>query len=974
MLIKLFPLMKPPQFADDEKNRLAGILHVILLILLGMSAVSITLAFIFSFYITSATLLVGGLFFLLALWLLHIGHINLTAVMTLAVLMAGATYLAYTRQGIFDRALLIFPMIIIIASLILERRLFILITALCVAIPGFLVWAEMSGWISRQYSEHVSLFDFIAVAIIFLVTAGLMRILTTNLQQSLTLAHRNEAALTESNLQLEMQKQALQKSEENARLFQQKLQALHRVSLELAQIDNLPTFYRRAVELGRSELGFDRLGLLLLDEKSGFMQGKYGTNERGEVVNESHIQEPLDHPGMAEITAMKRRVLLLEDVPIYYGGKQVGFGWNALTLLWSGQKNLGWLATDNLVKQEPLQQYQLELLSLYGATLVHQMTRIQSDTAVRISEAEARQFQESLQALHEVSLALAQIETEDELYYQAVQLGLTRLGFERLGLLLLDPETNELIGTYGTDESGAISDERTFRQKLSPESSLWALLKQQKRINVVENADLYVSGKVVGQGWRATSGLWDGQAGIGWLSADNLLSLGQPKAFQLEVLYLYSATLGSLITRKRAEIAITKSEAEARQFQEKLQILHEVSIELAGMESLDVIYRLAVEWGRARLGFDRLGLLLFDEDTQLMVGTFGTDIDGRLRDERQFKQVVHSPEIMAILDSRQRLGFWENAPLWDEEKIVGQGWSAMVVLWNGNKGIGWLATDNLVRGEPPNSTQLEILTLYGNVLGHLVTVKQNEAAIRDYAQELERSNDELQQFAYVSSHDLQEPLRKIQAFGDRFQQRYADVLDERGLDYLRRMQDAASRMQILIQDLLAFSRVGTQTRPFAPVDLADVVTDVLTDLETRFEETKGGIRVAQLPLVEADATQMRQLFQNLISNALKFHRPGVPPEIEIHCNRITDGLDDREFYQIVVADNGIGFEEKYNERIFGMFQRLHGRSEYEGTGVGLAVCRRIVERHHGRITAQSSLGQGSTFTITLPRQQPNSKR
>ncbi len=631
MRIRLASLLKPPPFAEAEKNHLAGILNGILLILLGMSVIIVPLGLIFNRHSLVATLLIGAFFFVLAAWLLRQGCINQASLVTLIVLIVAATYLAYTRQGVFDRALLIFPIILIIASLISERRLFRLIVVLSVAVPGLLVWAEFNGSISRQFIEDVSPFDFVAVATIFLVTAVLMRILTRSWQQSLALVRQNEVALLESNQQLERQKLALQKSEEDA-----------------------------------------------------------------------------------------------------------------------------------------------------------------------------RQFQETLQALHEVSISLGQIEMMDDLYYQAVHQGLARLGFERLGLLLLDSETNEMVGTYGTDANGQITDERTYRRPLSPESSLWALLKEQKRINVIEDAELYLSGERVGQGWRATSALWDGQAGIGWLSADNLLTGQRPKTFQAEVLYLYSNTLGSLISRKRAEI----------------------------------------------------------------------------------------------------------------------------------------------------------------------TLKQNEAAIRAYARELERSNDELQQFAYISSHDLQEPLRKIQTFGDRLKQRHADVLDERGLDYLRRMQEAADRMQTLIQDLLSLSRVGTHTRPFAPVDLNVILTQVLADLETHLEATGAQVQLAELPVIEADETQMRQLFQNLLSNALKFRRPQIPPAITLTYEAIADASVGRDCYRLAVQDNGIGFDEKYSERIFGMFQRLHGRSEYEGTGVGLAICRRIVERHHGRITAQSSPGQGSTFIVTLPCQQP----
>jgi two-component system sensor kinase FixL len=242
-------------------------------------------------------------------------------------------------------------------------------------------------------------------------------------------------------------------------------------------------------------------------------------------------------------------------------------------------------------------------------------------------------------------------------------------------------------------------------------------------------------------------------------------------------------------------------------------------------------------------------------------------------------------------------------------------------------------------------------------------------------QTLERTNKELQEFAYVASHDLQEPLRKIQAFGDRLRTKHAAALPEEASDYLQRMQNAAARMQTLINDLLSFSRVTTRAQPFVPVDLAAIARDVVSDLEGRLEETHGRVEIAALPTIEADPTQMRQLLQNLLSNALKFHRPDVAPSVHVSA-RLLNG-DSRSppqpaterVCEIRVADNGIGFDEKYLGRIFTIFQRLHGRNQYDGTGLGLAICRKIAQRHGGQITAHSTPGHGSMFVVTLPVQQ-----
>ncbi|MEZ5843067.1 MAG: PAS-domain containing protein [Hyphomicrobiaceae bacterium] len=251
----------------------------------------------------------------------------------------------------------------------------------------------------------------------------------------------------------------------------------------------------------------------------------------------------------------------------------------------------------------------------------------------------------------------------------------------------------------------------------------------------------------------------------------------------------------------------------------------------------------------------------------------------------------------------------------------------------------------------------------------ITDLERHEERNREYTLKLERSNRELEEFAYVASHDLQEPLRKIEAFGDRLRTRFSSQLPEDGQMFIERMQHAAGRMRRLISDLLGYSRVTTKANPFRAVDLNKVLADVLGDLQIRIDESKATIKTAPMPTIQADATQMGQLIQNMLSNALKFVKPDVPPVIEVTAT-IEDGLDQNSMPHrecvIRIADNGIGFENKYKDQIFKIFQRLHGRLEYEGTGVGLATCRKIVERHNGIIDCDGRPGEGATFIIRLP--------
>ncbi len=246
--------------------------------------------------------------------------------------------------------------------------------------------------------------------------------------------------------------------------------------------------------------------------------------------------------------------------------------------------------------------------------------------------------------------------------------------------------------------------------------------------------------------------------------------------------------------------------------------------------------------------------------------------------------------------------------------------------------------------------------------------KRAEEQTHIYAKKLEVSNLELQDFASVAAHDLQEPLRKIQAFSDRLKLKAKEDLKPEALDYVNRIQNSAHRMQVLINDLLTYSRVTTKAQPFSLLDLNQVVKQVVSDLEVRIEQTKAKVEWDKLPSIYADSTQMHQLFQNLIGNALKFSKPDTTPHVKITSQILdTSPLGAAgPACMISIQDNGIGFDEKYLDRIFTIFQRLHGRHEFEGTGIGLAVCRKIVDRHGGVMTARSKLGEGATFLITLP--------
>lgn len=275
--------------------------------------------------------------------------------------------------------------------------------------------------------------------------------------------------------------------------------------------------------------------------------------------------------------------------------------------------------------------------------------------------------------------------------------------------------------------------------------------------------------------------------------------------------------------------------------------------------------------------------------------------------------------------------------------------------------------------KPPSAAVSEF-DLLGTVID-ITDRKMYETQLEQNTAELKRSNEDLEQFAYVASHDLQEPLRKIRAFGDRLINRYKSQLDGQGEDYIKRMQSASTRMQTLIEDLLAFSRVSRSNEVFQSLDMDQILSEIKDDLDIQIKTESAQLKIGKLPPIMGEKTQIKRLFQNLINNAIKFHKPNEPPVVEVTGTKITPHQIRREFgvmlseasyVWISIKDNGIGFDERFTEKIFNIFQRLHGRTEYEGTGIGLAICRKIVVNHRGFITARSKENIGSEFIVILP--------
>jgi len=422
-----------------------------------------------------------------------------------------------------------------------------------------------------------------------------------------------------------------------------------------------------------------------------------------------------------------------------------------------------------------------------------------------------------------------------------------------------------------------------------------------------------------------------------------------------------------------AEKALKEKQDAERHFKERLTALLEVNNELMETPSFESLCRRAVELGRERLGFDRLGIWFTCPDALHVDGSFGIDEQGCVRDERsrhmplsdqQREMLAAGKPVRVIRKSGRDLRD-------DEGRIVGKGEQAWTSIWNGQKNIGFLITDNLLQRRPITDDDSELLGLFASSVGHLCLIRRTEEQIRELNEQLERRvqdrtaeltavNRELEAFCYSVSHDLRAPLRAIDGFSRAVCDDCGGQLSDQARSYLERACAASQRMTRLIDGLLQLSAMTRTEMHLHPVDLTAIARTVARELRASQPERKVEFTIAEGLVARGDDRLLQIAIENLLGNAWKFTGNKTAARIEFRA----EWRDGRQVY--LVRDNGAGFDMAHADRLFGAFQRFHTVTEFPGTGIGLATVQRIIHRHGGQIWAEGHAGEGATFSFTLP--------
>ncbi len=964
MYTYLKKIISPPIYSNANESRKACIIHMlalaIIIIEIGYSAV-----FIIVNPNPTKSLLFNVAIIAIALFLLFLNyrHVQMASYLFVLVTWVSVVLSAIMFGGIRGANFTSFTLVILITGLLLGSRAAVIATFITILSAFLLYFAELNGWfqanefaLSLENTLGGQIFNFLLVALLFYLAV-------TDLNRALATAQNSKQALTE---------------------------AINESTILLTSALDLEQVLNSILALLTRVVRYDSASVFLIQGDKLHVVAGQGHPHPEQVVGQIFA---FNSGVFAEISATKRPLYIKnvqDDSRFTHWNNEAHIrGWMGIPLI-ANNLLLGFLIIDS-TQIDAYGQYETDLTATFA-----------NQAAIAILNAQL--FQETQQqldrqiALSRASQAITQsLDIELLLTQIAEQLGKI-VGGTSAYITLIDLKTETMIV-----EAEYFSEQASEKEKISDLGQTYTFAELS-----VPSAELFVK--------PITVHVDDDTLGAQHLAEYGAITrLLIPIRFQNELIAyaeVWESRYRRIFTDEevafceniafRAAAAIRNSQlfiASTRRLKEQTALREAMTAITKSLDLSVVLHQIAEQLGKV-IEATSTYICSFEQETMTSivlaeylsehasdsecVSDLGAEYNIRTelpaihetyQTRRPAIRHVHDPKLGAITKAHYETYDAKSSlvvPLIYQNELI-----AFAVLWESRQirpftaeeiticsDIAQQATIALINAQLYERVQNQAQTLENKVQKRTSELVEANKKLQTYTQDLERSNHELEAFAYVASHDLQEPLRKIQTFSDRISERYAAQLDDRGQDYLRRMNTAAYRMQSLIIDLLTYSRIATREQPFQQISLNYIVQEVLNDLSTHIEENKGQISVQKLPHIEADATQMRQLFQNLLSNSLKFHQPDQPPIVQIYSTSLANNTA-----QIIIEDNGIGFDEKYLSRIFEVFQRLHGRTRYPGTGVGLAICRKIVLRHQGTITAQSQPNKGAKFIITLPHTQ-----
>ena len=767
------------------------------------------------------------------------------------------------------------------------------------------------------------------------------------------------------------------RNEEKERTFLEKLTILHDTSIELSKSTTEDELWKQAIVFGRRKLGFDRLGIWLKTDTPGEIRSTFGTDLNGNLSDNRSLRGIID-PEFAMGAALssegsccyKENDVVIDDL----SGKTVGTAARAVAPLWDGDNVIGGISTDNYILKRPITENDRKLLNLFASFLGHLGTRMRN-------EEKEKDFLEKLTALHDVSVELSNCVSEDDLWKQAVKLACDKLGFDRLGIWLKTDVKGEMRGTFGTDLKGNLIDERnlTYMANENEDKSIEKVLENKKSSFHVEKSPIYDEKieNVVGYAARVVAPLWNGENIIGVVTTDNYINKKLITENDRELLQLFASLLGHLGIRQR-------NVEEVKSFQERLTELINVSTKLSRCASENDLWQQTIELGREKLGFDRLGIWLKTENSDLMTGTFGTDCDGNIIDEHhlsfRLKDSSESPMIQ-VINEKTPIYLKHNDNITDNnlENVVGCSDHAIAPLWNGDVIIGAISTDNFISKKTMTENDRELLLIYSSLLGHLVMRLRDEEKRLGierkmlHAQKLES----LGVLAGGIAHDFNNILMAVLGYSDLVLQElphYSPMIDD-----VKEIKKAASRAAELSKQMLAYSGKGKFV--IEPIELNLLVKEMSRMLDVSISkkvELKYDF-TDDLPKFDGDATQIRQIIMNMITNASEAigENNGVVSistgsiicdnhYLETIDDAFYDGLDtpmkEGAYIYMKFSDTGCGMDKQTLGKLFDPFFT----TKFTGRGLGMAAVLGIVKGHQGAIKIYSEVGKGTTFTVLFP--------